>query len=300
MTGESSQSPQPEGKGPPNREAFPASISGENQAERAGSERGLRRKKRVEKERTGFARFWKDWLEPFVFALLITQFLVTMVLVDGVSMMPNLRNGERVIVPKYETWLHRLGIGEFERGDVVVFKPPRAAAEVAPRLRRSFAGLWEYRPHLIKRIIGVPGDTVRIEGGEVFVNGQKLDSSFTTAYWRKQGCWDTGSPLANQAASSMEQILPDALEVTVPEGHYFVMGDNRTVGGSEDSRLFGTVALADIAGRASAVAWPIVQPEQLNYDCQTATTTPAGEGQRLAWRLLEDPPAFNELKPPQP
>ena len=280
-------------------EQFPSSVTGAGSTGAVKSKPSKRESKPA-KVLNRLVTFWKDWLEPFAFAMLITQFIVTMVLVDGVSMMPNLRDGERVLVPKYELWLHRLGIGDFKRGDIVVFKPPRAAAAISPTVRRDFYGLWEYRPHLIKRIIGVGGDTIRIEGGEVWVNNQKLDSSFTTAYWAEQGCWDTTGPLANQVSSSMEGILPDSLEITVPEGHYFVMGDNRTPQGSEDSRLFGTVPLSDMAGRAVAVLWPIMQPQKLSYDCESATTSPAGEGSRSGLRMLNDPAAFDDLNFPRP
>lgn len=266
---------------------LPPSVTGERHLEAAAP---------PARRQSALSRFWKEWLEPIVFALLITQFIVTMVAVDGVSMMPNLRDGERIIVPKYEMWLHRLGIGEFERGDIVVFKPPRAAAEVSPMLRRDFLGLWEYRPYLIKRIIGVEGDRIRIQGGEVWVNDLPLNSSFTTDYWKAQGCWDTGSAIANQATSAQQGIVTDQLEITVPENHFFVMGDNRTPSGSEDSRAFGTVPLSDLAGRAAFVVWPLQRPAQLSYDCaQNAAGTPSDE-KAPAFRMLPPPAGFNELE----
>ncbi|MFC6617336.1 signal peptidase I [Deinococcus radiophilus] len=250
----------------------------------------------VPRRRSPLARFWKEWGEPIVFALLITQFIATMVRVDGASMMPNLRHQERVIVPKYETWLHRMGVGEFERGDIVVFKPPRAAAAVVPTLRDDFLGLWTYRPFLIKRIIGVEGDRIRIQGGEVWINDKPLDSSFTTDYWQEQGCWDRDSAIANQATSAGQGIVPDQLELTVPEGHYFVMGDNRHPSGSEDSRSFGTVPLSDVAGRAAAVVWPLQRPNELSYDCAANQTVNPSQDQESAFRTLPAPPAFDQLE----
>lgn len=241
-------------------------------------------------------KLWKEVLEPIVFAVVITQFVATLVGVDGVSMMPNLRDRERVFVPKYETWLHKAGVGDFQRGDVVIFKPPRDAAAQAPNLTRSAFGLWTYRPFLIKRLIGLPGDRIRIEGGEVFVNGARLDSSWTTDYWREQGCWDTQSDLANLAVSSAAGILPDQPEITVPAGHYFVMGDNRTAGGSEDSRLFGPVPLRDIAGRAAAVVWPIMRKQNAQYDCSAGQVANLTGESVLNWRVLERPEAFDTLK----
>ncbi|GHF97877.1 signal peptidase I [Deinococcus piscis] len=267
-------------------EAYPQSVTGERHLQATSARPAAR---------SGLARLWKDWLEPVLFALLITQFIVTMVKVDGVSMMPNLRDGERVIVPKYEMWLHRLGVGEFDRGDIVVFKPPQAASEVVPTLRQDFYGLWTYRPHLVKRIIGVEGDRIRIQGGDVWINDKPLDASFTTAYWQEQGCWDRDSALANQATSAQQGVMPDQLELTVPENHYFVMGDNRTVNGSEDSRAFGTVPLSDIAGRAAFVVWPIQRPAELGYDCQNSRAGQASSDKESALRTLPAPAGFTEL-----
>lgn len=238
-------------------------------------------------------QLWKEVLEPLLFALVITTFLVTMVGVDGVSMMPNLRHHERVIVPKYETWLHRFGVGDFKRGDIVVFKPP-ASVEM-----KDFYGLWKYRPFLIKRLIGLPGDKIRVEKGVVFVNDHALSNDYTAAYWQQQGCWDTDSPLANQAESSMANIVPDQAEVTVPQGEYFVMGDNRTRSGSEDSRLFGPIPRSDVAGRAAMIVWPIMRQENAKYNCELVGANPdqyvtASGKSVLNWRILQRPETFNQ------
>ncbi len=245
---------------------------------------------------TNLQKIWKELLEPIVFAVVITQFLATLVAVDGVSMMPNLRNHERVFVPKYETWLHKAGIGDFSRGDILIFKPPRDAAAKASNLNKQFLGLWSYRPFLIKRLIGLPGDKIKIQAGEVFLNGVKLDSSWTTTYWKEQGCWDTTSSLANHAASNENGILTDQAEITVPSGQYFVMGDNRTASGSEDSRLFGPVLRRDIAGRAAAIIWPIMRKENAKYDCDIRDVTEFSGPSKLNWRLLSRPEAFQTLK----
>ncbi|MFB9993997.1 signal peptidase I [Deinococcus oregonensis] len=243
-------------------------------------------------------KLWKELLEPIVFAVVITQFVATLVGVDGVSMMPNLRNRERVFVPKYETWLHKAGVGEFKRGDILIFKPPREAADKISNLQKSAPlNLWTYRPFLIKRLIGLPGDKISISGGEVTLNGTKLDSSWTTDYWREQGCWDTQSNLANLAASNQNGVLADQPEITVPAGHYFVMGDNRTPNGSEDSRLFGPALKRDVAGRAAAVIWPIMRKSQIKYDCATDRVAENGlSGENvLNWRVLTRPEAFDNF-----
>ncbi len=238
-------------------------------------------------------RLWKELLEPIVFAVVITQFIATLVGVDGVSMMPNLRHHERVFVPKYETWLHKAGVGSFKRGDILIFKPP-AAAET-----RTFFNLWTYRPFLIKRLIGLPGDKIRVEKGVVFVNDLAISNDYTASYWQQQGCWDTESPIANQVQSNLKGIVPDQTELTVPAGQYFVMGDNRTENGSEDSRLFGPVPLRDIAGRAAAVVWPIMRQENAKYNCAVQSANPADyvttSGKSvLNWRVLTRPETFDQ------
>lgn len=246
---------------------------------------------------TALQKLWKELLEPIAFAVVITQFVATLVGVDGVSMMPNLRNGERVFVPKYETWLHKAGVGEFKRGDILIFKPPREASAGISNLNKSAFGLWTYRPFLIKRLIGLPGDRISITGGEVTVNGTPLDSSWTTAYWQEQGCWDTQSDLANNATASVNYgVVQDSKEFTVPEGRYYVMGDNRTVNGSEDSRMIGAVERRDVAGRAAAVVWPIMRKANVKYDCSAGTVAEFSGDNVLNWRLLNPPAAFDTLK----
>lgn len=245
---------------------------------------------------TALQKLWKELLEPIVFAVVITQFVATLVGVDGVSMMPNLRDRERVFVPKYETWLHKAGVGEFSRGDILIFKPPREASAKISNLNKSAFGLYNYRPFLIKRLIGLPGDKIKVQGGEVMVNGVKLDSSWTTDYWRAQGCWDSQSPLATQTTSDTSGVVPNQAEITVPAGMYFVMGDNRTQNGSEDSRLIGPVARRDVAGRAAAVVWPVMRKVNVTYDC-TANAVGQFSGQNvLNWRVLSRPEAFQTLK----
>ena len=234
----------------------------------------------------------QSWLEPVLVAVLVTQLLGTVVGVNGASMMPNLRHHERLLIPKYETWLHKIGVGEFRRGDILIFKPP------TDRLNLTFLGV-PYRPWLVKRLIGLPGDRVRVSGGQVYVNGSAVSQAFTSDYWRSQGCWDRSSALANNARSDLTTRLPLAQDFSVPAGHYYVMGDNRTATGSEDSRLFGPVPLRDVAGRAAAVVWPVVARTGAHYDC-AATSRPQdrvryGGAARLNLRILSRPEALSAL-----
>lgn len=127
--------------------------------------------------------------------------------IEGQSMEPNLHDGEYVLIDKVSYALHSP-----ERGDVVVFVRP---------------GERDY----IKRVIGLPGDTVEVRGGQVLVNGVVLDEPYLS------------QPMHQEIGA--RQVEPD---------RYFVMGDNRN--NSSDSRSFGTISAKDIVGRAWIVYWP--------------------------------------------
>ena len=206
------------------------------------------KQKEKNKPLSGQARFWREvrgYAEAIVIALLITTFLFTTVGVAGASMFPNLDGGsgqivdsllrgDRLFVPKYETWLRRAGVlGDYRRGDIIIF---RELEDSPCRVGR--------RDFLVKRVIGRPGDRIALESGDVFVNGAQLDQSFLT---------DKGGGLSGSS-------LP---ELIVPEAHYFVMGDNRP--NSCDSRVYGFVPSINIAGKATAVIWHPMRGGELNW-----------------------------------
>lgn len=257
------------------------------------------------------------WKEEFrqvggvlLVALLVTTFVFTNVWVVGNSMFPTLRNGEWVLVPKWETWLVRLGLTEWRRGEIAVLKPP----EGAPYSVARFPVLgFSFRAFFIKRIVAVPGDEVYVERGVVHVNGKPLDERHISDYiqvWPDSypgACYKDGKltrvitqqgefslallpPYLKPLVSMLEP--PDAstversrLEETCVVGrirlakdYYFVMGDNRSLGGSADSRTFGPVHKSAIAGRVSFVLWPVFVRDE--------------KGIRLNLRSLPVPPAY--------
>jgi signal peptidase I len=143
-------------------------------------------------------------------ALLINVFLGQATRVDGQSMEPALHTNERLVVEKLSYRLHGP-----QRFDIVVIRVPSQGNEL-----------------LIKRVIGLPGDTVEIRDGVVYINGAPLDEPFIgqTTYPGRDA------------------------KVTVPPLYVFVMGDNRTH--SNDSRSFGPVPIDNIVGRAWVSYWP--------------------------------------------
>lgn len=134
---------------------------------------------------------------------------------DGPSMQPGLHTDERVLVNS----LAYTFTGP-QRGDVIVFHPPTAPNE-----------------RYIKRIIGLPGDTIILTPNTVLVNGVTLDEPYITA------------------APAGESENPDSQTFKLGANQYFVMGDNRT--NSQDSRFFGPIIRADIIGKAEFVVWPL-------------------------------------------
>jgi signal peptidase I len=151
-------------------------------------------------------------------ALLVEAFLIQAFWIPSPSMEPTLDVGDRVLVNKLSYKFH-----DVNRGDVVVFeRPPGASTGQNGEIK-----------DLIKRVIAVGGDTIEAKEGEVFVNGERVDENYL----------EPGTPTDN---------LPLK---TIPDGHVFVMGDNRT--NSEDSRIFGPIDEDAIVGRAFIRVLPI-------------------------------------------
>ena len=163
------------------------------------------------------------WLRDLVFSVLIAIVLIVFIYqpvkVEGTSMMPTLTDQERIFINKFT---YRFGLGSIGRGDTVVFWYPQDTS-------KSY----------IKRVIGVPGDRVRVEGGQVYVNGVALSENYVPPENRDFSSWRDGE----------DQV--------VPEGRYFVLGDHRNQ--SSDSRMWGYVPRDNIYGRAVFVYWPLAK-----------------------------------------
>ncbi|KKK39587.1 signal peptidase I [Mesobacillus campisalis] len=167
-----------------------------------------------------------EWVKALFIAVLlaagIRYFLFAPIVVDGLSMMPTLHDQDRMIVNKLS-----YKIGEPERFDIVVFHAPE-------------------NKDYIKRVIGLPGDHIEYKDDTLYVNGQAYEEPYLEEY--KQQVID--GPLT-EPFTLEEKIGRE----TVPEGHIFVMGDNRRF--SKDSRHIGTVPLDEVLGQTSIIYWPI-------------------------------------------
>jgi signal peptidase I len=166
-----------------------------------------------------------------IVAVIVKSFLIQVFWIPSGSMEETLQVGDRVIVNKLA---YRLG--DPSRGDVVVFEPETFEHEsIVTKVSRNLlesVGLRTPESDLIKRVIGLPGETVEIHDNTVFVDGNALDEPYLAEdlVMRDEGPWE------------------------VPQDHYFVMGDNRN--SSNDSRVFGAVTGERIVGRAFSVVWP--------------------------------------------
>ena len=170
--------------------------------------------------------FFLDIIETAVFALslfvLVYVFLAQPHQVSGNSMFPTFHNGEYLLTNKLA---YRTGVPK--RGDVIILKAP-AGAHCPTGAACDF----------IKRIIGEPGDSVRVSGGLVYINGQKLDEAYLPAGLTTPG----------------DNFLREGYEATLGEEEYLVMGDNRH--GSSDSRAWGPIKREAIIGKAWVRYWP--------------------------------------------
>lgn len=158
----------------------------------------------------------REWVEAIVGAVILTAFIITFIaqsfVVQGTSMMPTLQNNQRLLVDKLS-----YRFSEPSHGDIIVFRYPANPKD-----------------EFIKRVIAVPGDSVAIIEGRLYVNGQLIEEEYIAEITRRGFSF---------------QI--------VPEGHYFVLGDNRN--NSLDSRdlRVGFVPRKNIVGRAIWSYWPL-------------------------------------------
>jgi signal peptidase I len=183
----------------------------------------------------------REYFESIVVAVILALFIRTFAVqafkIPTGSMEPNLLVGDHLLVNKFvfapaATPLERmvLPMRDVRRGDIVVFKFPEEP-------ERDF----------IKRVIGLPGDTIEVRNRQVFVNGSKLDEPYAHYLF----------PVSDDETESGD-VRARYGPVTVPTGHYFMMGDNRD--NSQDSRYWGFLPAHYVKGRALMIYWSFESP----------------------------------------
>ena len=161
-------------------------------------------------------------------ALMLKVTTVQAFYIPSASMEPTLQVGDRVLVNKWSYRVH-----DVNRGDIIVFsKPPEEASDIKD---------------LIKRVIGLPGETLTIDNNHVLINGQVLDEPYLPAGTLTQ-------PVGGHGCAPAKPCV-------IPEGDVFVMGDNRT--NSADGRFFGPIKESSIVGRAFVRLWPFTRLDAL-------------------------------------
>lgn len=162
-------------------------------------------------EASGEGSLLREILETILLTLIIFLVLNTLTgrfQVRGSSMKPTLQDGQYLVVSKLAYWLHPP-----ERGDIIVFHPPNSLSD-------------DY----IKRIIGLPGEQIRVQGGDVQIDGIPLEEPYVANHSSYSGSWN------------------------LREDEYFVLGDNRS--NSSDSHTWGTLPQENIIGKAWLCYWP--------------------------------------------
>lgn len=166
---------------------------------------------------------WENWIKPLIvagiLAIGIRTFLLGPYKIPTGSMRLVLMEGDRIFVDKIS-----YRFKEPERGDIIVFRYPL-----------------DRKKDFVKRLVGLPGESLEIRDGQVYVNGEKLDQPavFTRQFYYNREDWQYGKK---------------GEEVQVPAGNFFVLGDNSAQ--SSDSRNWGFVPRRDVIGKAVLIWWP--------------------------------------------
>ena len=166
---------------------------------------------------------WKNWGEPFlvaaILAFAIRTFLLGPYKIPTGSMRMTFLEGDRIFVDKLSYRFHPP-----ERGDIIVFKYPL-----------------DRKKDFVKRLVGLPGDKIKIDSGKLIINGKEMDSPpFSEHYYYNRNDWPYGK---------------EGQIIEVPAKNYFAMGDNSAQ--SSDSRYWGFVPEKNMVGKAFFIWWPL-------------------------------------------
>jgi signal peptidase I len=231
-------------------------------------------------EHDGLLTTLKSMVEIIVFAVFIVTFIVQPFRIPSGSMEPTLKVGDFLLVDKQSYGpagvLDRLLLppARVQRGDLVVFHYP-----VMPAV------------HLVKRVVGLPGDRIRMRGGRVLVNGRVLEEPYAFYSPSRPNGFRDDFPSLLEADPNVDLRWWIRLrrsmkggEVTVPPNQYFVLGDNRN--DSEDSRYWGFVPRSAIVGRPLLVYFTLPVAEDLRGSSVVTRVRDAFRAGVRSWRVL--------------
>ena len=197
----------------------------------------------------------KETVDTVVFVvvavIIIRFFIAELRWIPSGSMKPTLIEGDRIVVEKLTKFPNIIRNHAFEntpqRGDVMIFYPPFVKLKTDPIAEfKRLTGFFCKDMAYIKRVIGLPGDTLEIKQSKngaykVYINGQPLEEDYIMSEYDYHKC---------KADMHCGPLV-------IPEGHYFMMGDNR--GNSYDSRFWGTLPRERFIGKAVCVFWPLTR-----------------------------------------
>jgi len=231
---------------------------------------------RVGVHRSGYADLFESLLVTVLLALFGTTFILQAFKIPSQSMEPTLLVGDHLLVNKFifggtGAWYEKfLPYRPVRRGDIIVFKFP-----------------FDDHPHYVKRVIGLPGDRIRIINQQVFINGEQLNEPYVSHDPSQDDTFADNFPPRTEdfsrytvrpewAEDIMNHVQHAAL--IVPPGHYFVMGDNRDR--SWDSRYWGFVDRRAIMGRPMVIYWSVEATAE-DYNDRSLVGTIRGIGDAL-------------------
>lgn len=217
------------------------------------------KKEQDELQKSRIREFAESLAAALMIALVVMSFIVQSFEIPSGSMVPTLLLGDRILVNKFVfgtrvpfTGITLLPAREPARGEIVVFLPPQKFVSPVGR-----------DVHLIKRVVGLPGDTIEIVDKRLYVNG----SEFTVG----NAHWDDPAVM-----ESWESVRDNFGPFVVPEGSYFMMGDNRD--NSYDSRFWGVVLDSELTGKPLVIYW--------SWDITTASIL--GRLRAVRWERIGD------------
>jgi signal peptidase I len=230
----------------------------------------------VRPRRSGVAEFLEMLLVTMLLALFGTTFVVQAFKIPSGSMEPTLLIGDHVFVNKFifegtGAWYEKfLPYRDLRRGDIIVFKFP-----------------FDDHPHYVKRVIGLPGDRLRIVNGDVYIDGELLREPYVVRHPASRDPYADNFPPSDRAVLRFvaRREWADQLfdyvrngELIVPPDHYFAMGDNRDL--SADSRYWGFVDRDSIMGKPMVIYWS-VRATSDDYRSRGVSSVLSGMGRTL-------------------